>query len=170
MKLFRFGNEGAEKPGVVLNGKHVDVSTFGEDFGEKFFETDGLARLAKFVQEKGSALPVVSNITRYGSPVLRPSKIICIGLNYADHARESNMELPKEPIVFFKSTSALVGPNDNLIIPKNVYANGLGSGAAVVIGKKTSYASKQAAMKYVAGYGTPNDYSGDFSCIAADNG
>src|SRR3954469_12464450 len=111
MKLFRFGKEGEEKPGVLLNGKHVDVSSFGEDFGEKFLETNGIERLKTFLQ-KNSSLPEVK-VDRFGSAVTRPSKIICIGLNYADHARESNMELPKEPIVFFKSTTSLCGPNDN---------------------------------------------------------
>ncbi len=116
MKLFRYGTEGQEKPGVLINGKHFDVSTFGEDFGEKFFETDGLSRLSNFIQS--GTLKEVS-VSRFGSAVTRPSKIICIGLNYADHAKESNMDLPKEPIVFFKSTTSLCGPNDNLIIPKN---------------------------------------------------
>src|SRR5262245_38555829 len=116
MKLFRFGKEGSEKPGVFRNGKHYDASSFGEDFGEEFFAKDGIARLEKFVQS--GSLPEVS-VSRFGSPIKRPSKIICIGLNYADHAKESNMELPKEPIIFFKSTTALTGPNDNLVIPKN---------------------------------------------------
>jgi 2-keto-4-pentenoate hydratase/2-oxohepta-3-ene-1,7-dioic acid hydratase in catechol pathway len=159
MKLFRFGKEGEEKPGVILNDKHVDVSSFGEDFGEKFFETDGLSRLSKFLQEKGSSLPVISSVTRYGSPILRPSKIICIGLNYADHAKESNMELPKEPIVFFKSTSALTGPNDKLIIPKNSTQTDWEVELAVVIAKKTSYVSEADASKYIAGYALHNDYS-----------
>ncbi|HMJ69241.1 MAG TPA: fumarylacetoacetate hydrolase family protein [Cyclobacteriaceae bacterium] len=159
MKLFRFGNDGQEKPGVVFNGKDVDVSSFGEDFGEKFFETDGLNRLQKFLNEKGSSLPVISNITRYGSPILRPSKIICIGLNYADHAKESNMELPKEPIVFFKSTTALTGPNDKLVIPKGSSQTDWEVELAVIIGKKASYVSEADASKYVAGYALHNDYS-----------
>lgn len=158
MKLFRHGNEGQEKPGVLLNGKHVDVSSFGEDFGETFFGSDGLTRLYKFVQERINALPEVK-VSRFGSPILRPSKIICIGLNYADHAKESNMELPKEPIIFFKSTTALTGPNDNLIIPKNSSQTDWEVELAVVIGKKASYVSEADAMKYVAGYALHNDYS-----------
>lgn len=157
MKLFRFGKEGQEKPGVILNGKHVDVSSFGEDFGEKFFETDGLNRLKKFL-EGNKSLPEVS-VTRFGSPILRPSKIICIGLNYADHAKESNMELPKEPIVFFKSTTALTGPNDNLVIPKNSSQTDWEVELAVIIGKKATYVSEADASKYVAGYALHNDYS-----------
>lgn len=157
MKLFRHGSEGQEKPGVVLNGKHVDVSSFGEDFGEQFFEKDGLNRLKTFLQ-KNTSLPEVKP-SRFGSPILRPSKIICIGLNYADHAKESNMELPKEPIVFFKSTTALTGPNDNLIIPKNSSQTDWEVELAVVIGKKATYVSEADATKYIAGYALHNDYS-----------
>lgn len=156
MKLFRHGPEGQEKPGVLVNGKHFDVSSFGEDFGEKFFETDGLNRLNKFIQS-GTLKEVTVN--RFGSAVTRPSKIICIGLNYADHAKESNMELPKEPIVFFKSTTSLCGPNDNLIIPKNSTQTDWEVELGVVIGKKTSYVSEANAMNYVAGYVLINDYS-----------
>jgi 2-keto-4-pentenoate hydratase/2-oxohepta-3-ene-1,7-dioic acid hydratase in catechol pathway len=157
MKLFRFGNEGSEKPGVLHNGKHLDVSSFGEDYDEAFFGNDGLSRLYKFVTEKAS-LPQVSP-SRFGPAVKRPSKIICIGLNYADHAKESNMELPKEPIVFFKSTTALCGPNDNLTIPKNSTQTDWEVELAVIIGKKTSYVSEAEASKYVAGYAVMNDYS-----------
>lgn len=159
MKLFRFGKNGQEKPGVVLNGKHVDVSSFGQDFGEQFFGADGLSKLQKFVQEKGSSLPAISSIDRYGSPITRPSKIICIGLNYADHARESKMELPKEPIIFFKATTALCGPNDNLIIPKNSTQTDWEVELAVVIGKKAQYVSEADAPKHIAGYLVHNDYS-----------
>ncbi|MEI9919507.1 MAG: fumarylacetoacetate hydrolase family protein [Bacteroidota bacterium] len=156
MKLFRYGTEGQEKPGVLINGKHFDVSTFGEDFGEKFFETDGLSRLSNFIQS--GTLKEVS-VSRFGSAVTRPSKIICIGLNYADHAKESNMDLPKEPIVFFKSTTSLCGPNDNLIIPKNSTQTDWEVELGVVIGKKTSYVSEADALTHVAGYVLINDYS-----------
>ena len=156
MKLFRYGTQGQEKPGVLINGKHFDVSSFGEDFGERFFETDGLSRLNKFIQS-GSLKEV--SVSRFGSAVTRPSKIICIGLNYADHAKESNMELPKEPIIFFKSTTALCGPNDNLIIPKNSNQTDWEVELAVIIGKKASYVSEADAAKYIAGYALHNDYS-----------
>jgi 2-keto-4-pentenoate hydratase/2-oxohepta-3-ene-1,7-dioic acid hydratase in catechol pathway len=156
MKLFRFGSEGKEKPGVVLNGKHLDVSSFGEDFGEEFFENDGLNRLKSFLQ-KGS-LPEVTP-DRFGSVIKRPSKIVCIGLNYADHAKESNMEIHKEPIVFFKSTTALCGPNDNVVIPKNSTQTDWEVELAVVIGKKATYVSEADASKYIAGYALHNDYS-----------
>lgn len=158
MKLFRFGKEGEEKPGVVINGRHADVSAFGEDFGEQFFANNGIERLEKFIQQKGPSWPE-PKITRFGSPILRPSKIICIGLNYADHAKESNMELPKEPIIFFKSTTALTGPNDNLIIPKNSTQTDWEVELAVIIGKKATYVSEADAPKYIAGYALHNDYS-----------
>jgi 2-keto-4-pentenoate hydratase/2-oxohepta-3-ene-1,7-dioic acid hydratase in catechol pathway len=158
MKLFRYGNEGKEKPGVLINGRHVDVSSFGEDFGEHFFGSDGLARLYKFVKERESSLPEVK-VSRFGSPILRPSKIVCIGLNYADHAKESNMELPKEPIIFFKSTTALTGPNDNLVIPKNSNQTDWEVELGVVIGSKASYVSEADASKHIAGYVLHNDYS-----------
>jgi 2-keto-4-pentenoate hydratase/2-oxohepta-3-ene-1,7-dioic acid hydratase in catechol pathway len=157
MKLFRFGPEGKEKTGVLLNGKHADVSSFGEDFGEEFFENDGIKRLKAYL-DKSPSLPAVTP-DRFGSPIKRPSKIICIGLNYADHAKESNMELPKEPIVFFKSTTALTGPNDNLIIPKNSSQTDWEVELAVVIGKKATYVSEAEAPEYIAGYALHNDYS-----------
>src|SRR6185503_5367 len=115
MKLLRFGGPGKEHPGVLVNDKITDVSDFGEDFGESFFESGGVARLRKWFDQNARNLPVAAGNQRIGSPLLRPSKIICIGLNYADHAKESNMEIPKEPVIFFKSTTALCGPNDNLV-------------------------------------------------------
>ncbi|WP_295122207.1 fumarylacetoacetate hydrolase family protein [uncultured Chitinophaga sp.] len=159
MKLIRFGLAGAEKPGVATSEGMFDVSAFGEDFGEKFFETDGLARLEKWWSANGASAPKVAEGTRLGSPVTRPSKIICIGLNYADHARETNAAIPKEPIVFFKSTTALVGPNDNLVIPRNSVKTDWEVELAVVIGKKASYIDEKDAEEYIAGYCLHNDYS-----------
>ncbi|MGN7720935.1 fumarylacetoacetate hydrolase family protein [Chitinophaga sp. 22620] len=159
MKLIRFGLLGEEKPGVVTEAGMFDVSAFGEDFGERFFETDGLARLAKWWAANGAGCPKVPEGTRLGSCVQRPSKIICIGLNYADHARETNAAIPTEPIVFFKSTSSLVGPNDNLVIPRNSEKTDWEVELAVIIGKKTSYVDESEAMDYVAGYALHNDYS-----------
>src|SRR5688572_3113558 len=118
MKLLRFGEPGREKPGVRIQNDNFDVSAFGEDFGEKFFETDGLKRLEEWLK-KNTNLPKVSSGVRFGAPFTRPSKIICVGLNYSDHAKETGATLPTEPILFFKSTTALVGPNDNLVIPRN---------------------------------------------------
>jgi 2,4-didehydro-3-deoxy-L-rhamnonate hydrolase len=158
MKLIRFGAFENEKPGVLTaEGKRLDVSAFGEDYNEKFFATDGVARLADWL--KSSDCPEVSESERLGSCVARPSKIICIGLNYAKHAAESGMDVPKEPVVFFKSTTALCGPNDNVIIPRNSVKTDWEVELAVIIGKKASYVSEEFAMDYVAGYALHNDYS-----------
>jgi 2,4-diketo-3-deoxy-L-fuconate hydrolase len=158
MKLLRFGAAGKERPGLMLKGKIVDVSGFGEDYNEKFFETDGLPRLRKWVEQNLKNLPVLDN-QRFGAPFQRPSKIICIGLNYIDHARESNMELPKEPVIFFKSTSAMAGPNDPMTLPRNSTKTDWEVELAVVIGKKTSYVDEQEATASIAGYCVHNDYS-----------
>lgn len=159
MKLFRFGEAGKEKPGVILNGKMFDVSAFGEDYGEAFFESDGLERLASWLRKNQSTLPLVKEGVRTGACVQRPSKIICVGLNYTKHALESKMAIPTEPIIFFKSTTALVGPNDNLIIPKNSNKTDWEVELAVVIGKKTTYVEEKDALNYVAGFCLHNDYS-----------
>jgi 2,4-diketo-3-deoxy-L-fuconate hydrolase len=159
MKLIRFGNVGKEKTGIIINNEYYDTSSFGEDYNEHFFETDGLNRLQKFVESDKNQLPKVSGDIRLSSPVSRPSKIICIGLNYADHARETKAKIPSEPIIFFKSTTALCGPNDNVIIPKNSTKTDWEVELAVVIGKKTSYIDEAEALDYVAGYCLHNDIS-----------
>ena len=107
MKLLRFGDPGKEKPGILLNNEIVDLSSFGEDYDEHFFETDGINRLSQWLSQNTN-LPKVKSGTRIGVPFKRPSKIICIGLNYTKHAFETNMPLPTEPIIFFKSTSAVI--------------------------------------------------------------
>lgn len=160
MKLIRFGAAGREKPGVISpDGRWLDVSAFGEDYNESFFADKGLERLESWLTEHIGSCPEVSKSTRLGSCVARPSKIICIGLNYAKHAAESGMEVPKEPIIFFKSTTALCGPNDNVIIPKNSEKTDWEVELAVVIGKKASYVEEKDAYNYIAGYCTKNDYS-----------
>lgn len=159
MKLFRFGESGIEKPGVLWHNKKLDASSFGEDFNEDFFEMDGLNRFKKWVDANHTKLPEVAEGTRFGSCIKRPSKIICVGLNYSDHAKESNMEVPKEPILFFKSTTALCGPNDNLIIPRNSKKTDWEVELAVVIGKKATYVEEKDSLSYVAGYCVHNDYS-----------
>lgn len=157
MKLIRFGDIGKEKTGVILNDKKYDTSAFGEDYSEQFFETDGLTRLAAFI--KDAELPEVATGVRLGSPIARPSKIICIGLNYADHAHETNAPLPPEPVIFMKATSAIVGPNDNVVIPKNSVKTDWEVELAVVVGKKASYVDEADALNYVAGYMLHNDVS-----------
>lgn len=160
MKLIRFGIEGKEKPGIQLeNNKRIDVSDFGEDYNESFFETDGITRLKKWVSDNVSKCAIVSENTRLGPPLCRPSKIVCVGLNYAKHAIESGIKIPREPVLFFKATSAIVGPNDDLIIPKGSKKTDWEVELAVVIGKRTSYITKEKAMDHIAGYVLHNDYS-----------
>lgn len=159
MKLFRFGEPGYEKPGVIIQGKMYDVTAFGEDYGEAFFERDGLNRLQKWVDQNHNSLPLVKEGVRLGPCFQRPSKIICVGLNYTKHAFESKMPLPPEPIIFFKSTSAITGPNDGLVIPKNSKKTDWEVELAVVVGKKATYVEEKDAMEYVAGFCLHNDYS-----------
>jgi 2-keto-4-pentenoate hydratase/2-oxohepta-3-ene-1,7-dioic acid hydratase in catechol pathway len=160
MKLIRFGKPGKEKPGLQLpEGTKIDTSAFGEDYSEQFFENNGLARLADWLKSNQQSCPKVSVLERLGPPLTRPSKIVCIGLNYSDHASESNMQLPSEPVVFFKSTTAIVGPDDNLIIPRNSKKTDWEVELAVVIGKKVSYVEEKDAEQYIAGYLLHNDYS-----------
>lgn len=160
MKLFRFGAFEQEKPGVISSdGNKIDVSGFGEDYNEKFFATNGLVRLTEWLEKNAASCPDVPDRVRLGSCVARPSKIVCIGLNYAKHAAESGAQPPAEPVIFFKATSALCGPNDPVIIPKNSVKTDWEVELAVVIGQKASYVVEEDAMNYVAGYCLHNDYS-----------
>ena len=160
MKLLRFGPSGREKPGLTMpDGTVLDASGFGEDYNERFFETDGLRRLQVWAAASAATAPRVPAGTRLGPAVARPSKIVCIGLNYIDHARETGAKIPTEPIVFFKSTTALCGPNDDLEIPRKSQKTDWEVELAVVIGKKAKYVDEKDAMDYVAGYVLHNDYS-----------
>ncbi|MCK0125992.1 2-keto-4-pentenoate hydratase/2-oxohepta-3-ene-1,7-dioic acid hydratase in catechol pathway [Gelidibacter sediminis] len=159
MKLIRFGSEGQEKPGLQLEDKRIDVSAFGEDFNEKFFETNGLERLKDWLKTNAENCPTVDDAVRLGSPIGRPSKLVCVGLNYAQHAAEAGMKVPSEPVLFFKSTTAIVGPNDNVIIPKNSEKTDWEVELAIVIGKKASYVELEDADDYIAGYVLHNDVS-----------
>jgi 2,4-didehydro-3-deoxy-L-rhamnonate hydrolase len=160
MKLFRFGEFENEKPGVILsNGKKIDVSSYIDDYDEQFFKTDGLIRLSQWLSRSEGSCPEVKENVRMGSCIARPSKIICVGLNYAKHAQETNAPIPAEPIIFFKSTTALCGPYDNIIIPKNSTKTDWEVELAVIVGKKASHIPENKAMEYVAGYAVHNDYS-----------
>jgi len=159
MKLIRWINANKPATGIILNDEFFDTSSFGEDYNEVFFENDGLDRLQKFVESSKSRLPKLSKDIHLASPVARPSKIVCIGLNYADHAKETNAQVPKEPIIFFKSTTAIIGPYDDVIIPKNSKKTDWEVELAVVIGKKTSYVQEKEALNHVAGYCLHNDLS-----------
>lgn len=160
MKLIRFGESGREKPGILLkDGTRIDASALGSDYDEAFFDKGGLMELDSWVRKAGSSAPRIAPTVRLGAPVCRPSKIICIGLNYRDHAAETKAEPPKEPVLFFKSTTSLVGPNDDLVRPRNATKVDWEVELAVVLGKKASYVSKEDAPDYVAGYALHNDYS-----------
>lgn len=159
MKLIRFGLEGKEQPGVCIDNINYDVSGFVNDYDEVFFANDGLSKLASTLQLRKNELPVVAEGTRLGSPVARPSKIICIGLNYADHAKETNATPPAEPVIFMKATTALCGPFDNVTIPKDSVKTDWEVELAVVIGARASYVEETYAMNYVAGYCLHNDIS-----------
>jgi len=159
MKLIRFGEAGKEKIGVQINGINYDVSAFGGDYNEQFFAENGLARLEEFVKANVGKLIEVPAGTRLGAPFARPSKIVCIGLNYRDHAEETGAAIPAEPIIFMKSTTSLVGPNDTIVIPKNSKKTDWEVEFGIVIGKKATYVEENDALDYVAGYVLHNDVS-----------
>ncbi len=160
MKLIRKGDLGEETPGLLLaDGREIDLSAFGEDYDEVFFESDGMERLQAWASEHAESSPHFPDDMRCGSPIARPSKIVCIGLNYKDHAEESGVEIPEEPVIFFKATSAFCGPNDDLIIPRNSKQTDWEVELAFVIGKRASYVDEANALDHLAGYVLHNDYS-----------
>lgn len=160
MKLIRFGEPGNESPGLITeDASRLDVSAFTRDYDEAFFTNDGLSRLNYWLRENAASAPRVAQSVRLGSPISRPSKIVCIGLNFRDHARESKMEIPEEPVIFFKASSSLVGPNDDLVMPKNARKVDWEVELAVVMGKKCNYIEPGQALEHVAGYVLHNDYS-----------
>lgn len=160
MKLIRFGEVGNEKPGILTQeGRKVDVSQFNEDYDEVFFGTQGIERLHKWFIENKDKCPEIPKGVRLAAPVYKPSKIICVGLNYAMHAKESGMKLPKEPVLFYKSTTSVIGAFDKIIIPKGSKKTDWEVELAVVIGKKATYVEEDEAMNFVAGYMLHNDVS-----------
>src|SRR5271165_4470024 len=160
MKLIRFGEAGKEKPGLLLkDGSRVDASALGADYDEAFFASDGLAKLGAWLGKNALSAPRVAPTLRLGPPICRPSKTVCIGLNYRDHAAETKAEPPAEPVLFFKATTSLVGPNDDLMMPKNSTKVDWEVELAVVIAEKAQYVPKEKALDHVAGYALHNDYS-----------
>ena len=159
MKLIRYGEIGKEKPGVHLNGINYDVSGFIKDFDQHFFANEGIQHLAWMMTKHENMLPKIQEGIRMGCPVANPSKIICIGLNYAKHAKETNAVIPDEPILFMKSTTAITGPFDPIIIPKNSVKTDWEVELAFVMARKASYVSEEEAIDYVAGYCLHNDVS-----------
>ena len=159
MKLIRYGEVNKERTGIRINHLNYDTTDFGEDYNESFFETGGLSRLETYIKKQGNKLKPLADDVRLGSPIARPSKIVCIGLNYADHARETGATPPPEPVIFMKSTTALCGPYDEIVIPKHSTKTDWEVELAVVIGKKATYIDEHEAMDYVAGYCLHNDVS-----------
>ena len=160
MKLIRFGEINNEKPGVLLpDGIKKDVSKFVKDYDEHFFGNQGIEKLNNWLEKNHDSCPVIQNDVRLGPPLLRPSKIVCVGLNYSKHAKESGMDVPEEPVLFFKASSAIIGPYDSIIIPKGSEKSDWEVELAIVIGNKASYVSEKDALSHVAGYVLHNDVS-----------
>lgn len=160
MKIFRFGDAGHERPGLLaVDAGRVDVSAFGEDYGEAFFGSDGMQRLASWYAEHAAECPAVGADERIGPPILRPSKIVCVGLNYRAHAEETGGKLPPEPMLFTKASTALAGPYDDLPLPRGSKKTDWEVELALVIGKRARYIDKARALDYVAGFALMNDYS-----------
>ena len=160
MKLIRFGIPGNEKPGIQLDkGQKIDVSAFGLDYDEVFFGFEGPKKLREWLSLNQENCPKISENIRLGPPICRPSKIVCVGLNYAKHAQESGMEVPSEPVLFFKASSAIIGPNDDVILPRNSKKSDWEVELAIVIGAKASYVEEENAMNHIAGYVLHNDIS-----------
>jgi 2-keto-4-pentenoate hydratase/2-oxohepta-3-ene-1,7-dioic acid hydratase in catechol pathway len=160
VKLIRFGEKGAEKPGLALaDGTLVDASAFGEDWNERFFETDGITRLAKWEKANAAKAPRVPKGARLGPAIARPSKVVCIGLNYRGHAKETGAVIPAEPVVFMKASSAWAAASDDLVLPRGSIKTDWEIELAFVIGKRASYVTPEAALDHVAGFALHNDYS-----------
>lgn len=157
MKLMRVGNVGQEKPAILDNdGVIRDLSAHITDIdGDSF--TNGDAE--KIAALDLSTLPVVDSATRIGQPIARVGKFICVGLNYADHAAESGMAVPSEPVLFMKATSSIIGPNDTVLMPPQSQKSDWEVELGVVIGKEARYVSEEDAEDYIAGYCVINDLS-----------
>ena len=157
MKLLRFGLNGAEKPGIVdADGRVRDLSGIVPDISGAVLSDEGM----QVIRDADlTTLPIVSADTRLGPCVVGTGKFICIGLNYADHAAESGMDVPTEPVIFMKATSAICGPNDPIVIPRGSEKTDWEVELAVIIGKRAKYVIEADAMDYVAGYAVTNDVS-----------
>jgi 2,4-diketo-3-deoxy-L-fuconate hydrolase len=162
MRLVQFGLRGQEKPGILsADGKRKDLAAFFSRWDGEFFRNDGIVRLASFLKsDQARSLPDVAETVRWGAPVARPGKIVCIGLNYSDHAAETGAKIPQEPILFMKAPNTWVGPYDDVEIPKDSAKTDWEVELGVVIGKEARYVrSPEDAMEHVAGYCISNDVS-----------
>ncbi|QIH33582.1 fumarylacetoacetate hydrolase family protein [Sphingobacterium sp. DR205] len=158
MKIFRYGAKGSEKAGVILNEKKYDVSEGNFQYNRDFFaNTANLEKLQAYVEKNSETLKEIDVNERIGTPLETPSKILCVGLNFDDHVKETNLQQAAEPIVFMKSVSAFNGPFDGITLPKNSVKSDWETELAIVIGKKASYVSEEEALDYVFGYVLHND-------------
>ncbi len=160
MKLIRFGDRGKEKPGIITEtGKRLDVSAYGSDYYEDFFRAGGIELLGEWLETHMGDCPQIDPGARWAAPVARPSKLICIGLNYTQHALEGGMDIPSEPVIFFKSTTAICGPYDNVMIPPGSEKLDWEVELAFVIGKEAYHVNEGQGLNHVAGYLLHNDIS-----------
>jgi len=160
VKLIRFGKKGKEQPGVEINGERYDCSAYFEDWNHHFFQKGGLKKLAKLIKKEGNSLPKISKKKRLGSPISRPNMLMCVGLNYSDHAAESGMEVPTEPVLFMKANNTVSGPYDNVVLPKGSKKVDWEVELGIVIGKNATYLkNEKAAEKCIAGYTIVHDVS-----------
>lgn len=160
MRLIRFGDSGREEPGVLLpDGRRVDASGEFHDYDEGFFASGGLEGLAEWVADGCPGGALVDPVARLGPPVNRPSKIVCVGKNYLDHAKEMGGEIPSEPVLFMKASSAWSGPHDDVLIPRGGTKMDYEVELALVIGRTASCIDEREAMDHVAGYSVFCDYS-----------
>jgi 2-keto-4-pentenoate hydratase/2-oxohepta-3-ene-1,7-dioic acid hydratase in catechol pathway len=160
MRLIRFGDEGREEPGVLLaDGRRIDASGEFLDYDEGFFGSGGMEALAEWVADGFPGGTEVDPLVRLGPPVQRPSKIVCVGQNYLEHAKEFGADLPTEPVLFMKATSAWNGPQDEVVIPRYARKLDYEVELAFVIGRQASYVSEKEALSHVAGYSVFCDFS-----------
>ena len=161
MKMIRFGDLGKEKPGILdASGKRKDLSAFFTDWNREFWIDNGPARLQAVLQEHGVVLPEIPESVRWSSCIPRPGKIVCIGLNYYDHAEESGMKVPSEPVVFMKAANTLVGPHDDILIPRGSEKTDWEVELGIVIGRDARYlSSPEDSANYIAGYCVTHDVS-----------
>jgi 2,4-didehydro-3-deoxy-L-rhamnonate hydrolase len=157
MKLFRYGSPGMEKPGLIdANGTLRDLSAVIDDIDAQVLSRKGLARIAAIDPQ---TLPKIADQPRYGAPIAHVSKMICVGMNYAEHAAETGATVPELPVIFMKATSAIMGPNDDVLIPRGSVKTDWEVELGVVIGETARNVSEENALKHVAGYLVVNDLS-----------
>ena len=161
MRLIRFGRQGREKPGVLLDGERKDLSAYFQDWHSTFFAESGLEKLSALLKtDEARRLPEVSEGDRWGSPVARPGKIVCVGLNFSDHAKESGMPVPTEPVLFLKATNTVVGPFDDILIPRNSNKTDWEVELGLIIAREARYLNSVGdAAACIAGYCISHDVS-----------